>query len=239
MTRQIVIDTETTGLEIEHGHRIVEIGCVELINRKITNDRFHRYINPQRPMDTDAFLVHGITDSLLVDKPIFGEILEELLQFIAGAELIAHNAPFDIGFINHEIKLSSRSAKPLEQYLTIVDTLVLARKKFPGQRNTLDALCKRYGVNTGERKTKGHGALLDAELLAIVYLLMTGGQSNLFSDLESEDNVPKTTMVDSKISTQSTSETTKVIMASPEELSEHNNLLAVIAKKSGCCVWNN
>lgn len=237
MTRQIVIDTETTGLEIEHGHRIVEIGCVELINRKITNNRFHRYINPQRTVDTEALLVHGITNNLLADKPVFGEILEELLQFIQGAELIAHNASFDIGFINHEIRLSSHSAEPLEQYLTVVDTLALARKKFPGQRNTLDALCKRYGIDTDERKTKGHGALLDAELLAKIYLLMTGGQSNLFSILDSETNVPKTT-VDHNSHTQSPKEATKIVMVSSEELLEHNNLLASIAKKSGHCIWS-
>ena len=237
MTRQIVIDTETTGLEIEHGHRIVEIGCVELINRKITNNRFHCYVNPQRTIDTDALLVHGITDKLLADKPVFGEILEELLQFIQGAELIAHNASFDIGFINHEIKLSSHSTKPLEQYLTIIDTLELARKKFPGQRNTLDALCKRYGIDTDERKAKGHGALLDAELLAKVYLLMTGGQSNLFSILDNETNVPRTTL-DPSSHTQIPRATTKIIMASPEELLEHSNLLSAMVKKSGRCIWN-
>jgi DNA polymerase-3 subunit epsilon len=236
--RQIVIDTETTGLEIEHGHRIVEIGCVELINRRITNNRFHYYINPQRAVDTEALLVHGITDNFLADRPVFGEILEELLQFIQGAELIAHNASFDVGFINHEIRLSSRSMKPLEQYLTITDTLALARKKFPGQRNTLDALCKRYGIGTEERKAKGHGALLDAELLAKVYLLMTGGQSNLFSTFDFETNVPKTT-VDSNFHTRSHRETTKIIMASSEELSEHSNFLTAITKKSGRCIWNN
>ncbi len=235
--RQIVIDTETTGLEIEQGHRIIEIGCLELNHRKFSGKTFHRYINPQRAIDAEALTVHGITQNFLADKPTFNEILDELLVFLGNAELIAHNASFDIGFINHEMGLATNRTKQLEDYqITVVDTLEIARKKFPGQRNTLDALCKRYKIDLHERKAKGHGALLDAELLAKVYLFMTGGQSNLFKDLEQE---PKTSqlMQHSSNHNQLLRKNTSVIHATAEEIMAHDNMLITIEKTAGTCLW--
>ncbi|MCX6011871.1 MAG: DNA polymerase III subunit epsilon [Chloroflexi bacterium] len=180
--RQIILDTETTGLEPEKSHRIIEIGCVELIDRQFTGNNFHQYLNPQREIETEALAVHGITNEFLADKPIFANVINDFLNFVNDAELIAHNAPFDVGFINHEIQLWAKEAELLDAYVTIFDTLPLARKMFPGQRNSLDALCKRYKIDLGARKL--HGALLDAQLLAEVYLLMTSGQSSLFTDNE-------------------------------------------------------
>lgn len=175
--RQIVLDTETTGLETSQGHRIIEIGCVELVNRRLTGRHYHQYINPQREVDAGAMEVHGISNEMLADKPLFEHIAEEFLAFVEGAELVIHNAPFDIGFINHELKLLSSPVKDITRICTVKDTLVLARAKHPGQKNNLDALCKRYGVDNTQREL--HGALLDAEILADVYLLMTGGQTAL------------------------------------------------------------
>ncbi len=231
--RQIAIDTETTGLEPEKGHRIIEIGCIELIDRKITGTTFHRYLNPQREIDDEALAVHKITKDFLLDKPIFSDILADFLEFINGAEIIAHNAPFDVGFINYEINLVNRNNKKLDHYVKVIDTLVLARKKFPGQRNTLDAICKRYQLDLNERKLKGHGALLDAELLARAYLLMTGGQSNLFGELESELE-ERTENSHKKIAKQPTT----IIKASQTELNEHQVLLEKIAKQSKQSIWN-
>ncbi|WP_139555876.1 DNA polymerase III subunit epsilon [Methylotetracoccus oryzae] len=179
--RQIVLDTETTGLFPEEGHRIIEIGCVELIDRMLTGQRFHVYLNPQRQVDSGAAEVHGLTNEFLADKPLFPDIVGDFLAFIAGAELIIHNAPFDVGFIDHELRLANAEAfNPLRDYCAITDTLALAKKKHPGQRNSLDALCKRYQVDNSHRDL--HGALLDAEILAQVYLLMTGGQIALGLD---------------------------------------------------------
>ncbi len=176
--RQIVLDTETTGLETSLGHRIIEIGCVELINRRLTGNHYHQYINPEREIDSGAQEVHGISREFLADKPVFSSIIDEFMAFIDGAELVIHNAPFDIGFINHELKLNSSKYRRVEEYCGVVDTLAMARQKHPGQRVTLDALCKRYGVDNSSRTL--HGALLDSEILADVYLLMTGGQTHLF-----------------------------------------------------------
>lgn len=174
--RQIVLDTETTGLEHSQGHRLIEVGCVELVNRKPTGRHFHRYINPEREIDAGAIEVHGITNAMLEDKPLFAHIVEELLEFVRDAELIIHNAPFDIGFLNCELGLLGRSER-IEQLCTVVDTLVMARQRHPGQKNNLDALCQRYFVDNSQREL--HGALLDAEILADVYLAMTGGQTAL------------------------------------------------------------
>ena len=175
--RQIVLDTETTGLETSQDHRIIEIGCVEMVNRKLTGRHYHQYINPERKVDEGAMEVHGITDEYLQDKPLFSAISSEFLDFLDGAELIIHNAPFDLGFINHELKKLGKKTPLLESSCRVIDTLGLARQKHPGQKNSLDALCKRYGVDNSQRDL--HGALLDSEILADVYLLMTGGQVNL------------------------------------------------------------
>ncbi len=175
--RQIVLDTETTGLEWSQDHRIIEIGCVELVNRRLTGRHFHRYINPERDIDVGAMEVHGITQEDLDDKPVFKSIASDFIDFIDGAELVIHNAPFDIGFINYEFSRMSREDLSLDRQNNVIDTLILARQLHPGQRNSLDALCRRYGVDNSQRTL--HGALLDAEILADVYLLMTGGQASL------------------------------------------------------------
>ncbi len=175
--RQVVLDTETTGMEPAQGHRIIEIGCVEVVARRVTEDTFHRYLNPERPVDEGAQSVHGLSDAFLADKPRFEEVAKIFVDYIRGAELIIHNAPFDVGFIDHELRQLGPAWGRLEDYCTVTDTLVLARRLHPGQRCSLDALCKRYGVDGSRREL--HGALLDAELLADVYLAMTGGQAAL------------------------------------------------------------
>jgi DNA polymerase-3 subunit epsilon len=179
--RQIVLDTETTGLEVSEGHRLIEIGCVELVSRRPTGRHFHRYLNPEREIDVGATEVHGFTLEKLQGEPRFADVVEEFLAFVEGAELIIHNAPFDLGFLNAELgrwcEAVSRKRLVMERQCTVVDTLALARSRHPGQRNSLDALCKRYGVDNSRRDL--HGALLDAEILAEVYLAMTGGQSAL------------------------------------------------------------
>lgn len=175
--RQIVLDTETTGLEAGRGHRIIEIGCVELVERRPTGRTFHRYVNPERPIDPGAIAVHGIRDEFLLDKPRFAEIVHEWLEFIRGAELLIHNAAFDVGFLDAELALAGPQHGRVADHATVVDTLAMAREKYPGQKNTLDALCKRLGVDNTHREL--HGALLDARLLAEVWLAMTAGQSAL------------------------------------------------------------
>jgi len=180
--RQIVLDTETTGLEWEQDHRIIEVGCVELIDRRFTGNNFHQYLQPDRMIDAGAIEVHGITNEFLADKPRFTDIVDDLMQYLDGAQLVIHNAPFDVGFINHELKRSEMSFGVLEDYCSIVDSLVMAREKHPGQRNSLDALCGRYAIDNSKREK--HGALLDAEILADVYLAMTGGQRSLVLEAE-------------------------------------------------------
>ncbi|PWG64594.1 DNA polymerase III subunit epsilon [Sediminicurvatus halobius] len=176
--RQIVLDTETTGLEPADGHRVIELGCFELSHRRPTGRTFHEYLNPERPVDAEAVEVHGLDDAFLADKPRFAEVAQAFFEFIAGAELIIHNAPFDVGFLNHELSLLGEAWGRIEDHCGVTDTLALAREMHPGQRNSLDALCRRYGVDNGGRTL--HGALLDAEILAEVYLAMTGGQAALF-----------------------------------------------------------
>jgi DNA polymerase III subunit epsilon len=176
--RQVVLDTETTGLEPERGHRIIEIGAVELVDRKLTGRRFNRYVNPQREIDDGALAVHGITLEFLADKPTFPDIAEDLLEFIDGAELIIHNSAFDVAFLDYELGLLPSPTKRVHELCAVVDTLAMARHRHPGQKNSLDALCRRYGVDNSQRDL--HGALLDAEILADVYLMMTGGQTALF-----------------------------------------------------------
>ena len=178
--RQIVLDTETTGLETSQNHRIIEIGCVELIDRRITDNSWHHYVNPDREIDAGAFEVHGISNESLQDKPRFGEIAQDFLDYINGAELVIHNAPFDVGFLDHELSKLDKESRSIGQFCTVLDTLVMARQKHPGQKNNLDALCRRYEIDNSQRSL--HGALLDARILADVYLVMTGGQTALSLD---------------------------------------------------------
>lgn len=226
--RQVVLDTETTGLDFQQGHRIIEIGCVELDNRKLTGRHFHRYLNPDRDIDEAAIEVHGLTLAFLSDKPRFPQVVDEFLEFVRGAELIIHNAPFDMGFLNNEIGLLDEAAKPLESCCSVIDSLVLARKKHPGQRNSLDALCKRYEVDNSQREL--HGALLDAEILADVYLAMTGGQTNL--QLGGDESVSVTRQEKLRV-LDASRPPLKVIRASDEELKAHQNRIQEISRESG------
>lgn len=227
MSRQITLDTETTGIDPKQGHKIIEIGCLELIDRKLTGRQYHVYLNPQRLVDKAAFRVHGISSEFLQDKPLFKEVMPEFLQFIEGAELIIHNAPFDTGFINSELK-QALWKKKLENYCTVLDTLVLARAKHPGQRNNLDALCKRYDVDLSKRTL--HGALLDAKILAFVYLAMTGGQSSLFTE---NSSASKKNSEKIQAPTLPPLINPIVLKASPEELALHQDFLHFLEKKSG------
>ena len=183
--RQIILDTETTGLETQQDHRIIEIGCVEMVDRRLTGNNFHQYLQPDRKIDAGAISVHGITNEFLEDKPRFADIVEDLISYLRGAELVIHNAPFDVGFLNHELKRLGQQKPLIEEISSVVDTLVMARKKHPGKRNSLDALCDRYAIDNSRRDK--HGALLDAEILSEVYLVMTGGQENLLLDGEDSD----------------------------------------------------
>ena len=231
--RQIVLDTETTGLEPSQGHRVIEIGCVELVNRKLTGRHFHVYINPDREVEQGAIEVHGITNEFLVGKPKFRQIANDFLAFVQGAELVIHNAPFDVGFINHEFALLADGKQPITNYCGIIDTLAMAREKHPGQKNNLDALCKRYGVDNSQRDL--HGALLDAEILADVYLLMTGGQTDLSLAAESESSGGGKVTAVRRLSAERPA--LPVMMASDEELARHEAKLNSIDKKSGGAVW--
>lgn len=231
--RQIVLDTETTGLETKQGHRIIEIGCVELINRRLTGNHYQQYLRPERDIDEGAIEVHGITNEFLADKPLFADIAEDFMAYIDSAELIIHNAPFDVGFINNELALYDPSFSTIDSKCKIIDTLALARHKHPGQKNNLDALCKRYEVDNTQRQL--HGALLDAEILADVYLRMTGGQSSLCLD-GTQDIVDVTTEKISRVSEDRPR--LMVIKANEEELEAHQKRLAGLDKASdGGCVW--
>ncbi len=229
--RVVVLDTETTGLEHNQGHRLIEIGCVELINRRPTGRHLHHYLNPQREIDAGAIEVHGITNEMLVDKPLFEHVADELLEFIRGAELVIHNAPFDLGFINNELGLSGREGVRVEALCSVIDTLIMARQRHPGQRNNLDALCQRYGVDNSQREL--HGALLDAEILADVYLAMTGGQTALAlatTDTESGANASTDVSIRRVAVAR---EQLRVIAANAVELEAHAAQLALIDKASG------
>lgn len=234
--RQIVLDTETTGLETSQGHRIIEIGCVELINRRLTGRHYHQYINPEREVDAGAQAVHGISNAMLEDKPVFARIADEFLQFVGDAELIIHNAAFDIGFIDYELNMLRPGFGSITSHCHVVDTLLMARAKHPGQKNNLDALCKRYGVDNSQREL--HGALLDAEILADVYLLMTGGQTALSlggNQSKGEDGGSQTEEI-RRISPNR--KPLPIILADADELVLHEQKLAAIAKASGDnCVW--
>jgi DNA polymerase-3 subunit epsilon len=224
--RQILLDTETTGFDPKTGDKIIEIGAVELIDRKLTNNNYHQYIQPEREVPSDAILVHGITTEFLEDKPVFLEIVDSFMEYVAGSELIIHNAPFDVGFINHELSLlyPNKWGK-IEDHCQITDSLKMARKSYPGQRNSLDALCKRLGIDTSKRTL--HGALLDSEILADVYLIMTGGQTKLL--LKGDEYTNKT-----KHQTISTEHPTlKILMANEDELAKHQQKILKISKQSG------
>jgi len=216
-TRQIVLDTETTGLSPEQGHRVIEIGAVELINRRPTGNHFHEYINPEREVEAEALAVHGISNEFLQDKPVFKDLIDRFVDYIDGAELIIHNAPFDVGFLNHEFKLVSPKYNKIAKYCTVFDTLKFAREKHPGQRNSLDALCKRYDINNSDRVL--HGALLDAKILADLYLVMTGGQISLFGDDDQTQHVSHQNKTQFTIKRDGNF---KVIRATAEELALHD-----------------
>ena len=233
--RQIVLDTETTGLETSQDHRIIEIGCVEMVDRKLTGRHYHQYINPQRNVDEGAMEVHGITDQFLADKPLFETVAADFLEFIDGADLIIHNAPFDLGFINHEIAKLPSSVEAIEQNCKIIDTLALARQKHPGQKNNLDALCKRYGVDNSQRDL--HGALLDAEILADVYLLMTGGQVNLNINDQSATDAGEINQASTIRRLSGDRPALRVIEANEHEVSRHLAKLDSITASSGKCLW--
>jgi DNA polymerase-3 subunit epsilon len=226
--RQVVLDTETTGLEWERGHRVIEIGGVEIVNRRITKKTFHCYLNPERDIDSAATEVHGFTREDLADKPLFSAVAGEFLQFVRDAELVIHNADFDTGFINAELALIDERLGRIEDYCTVTDTLALARNLHPGQRNSLDALCKRYGVDNSQRTL--HGALLDAEILADVYLSMTGGQTMLVLGNRGEEGVSE----DQTTDRSGTAAPVVVIKANADEMAEHQRWLELLGEN---CVW--
>jgi DNA polymerase III subunit epsilon len=231
--RQVVLDTETTGLEPSQGHRIIEIGCVELVNRRLTGNRYHQYVQPDREIDAAAVEIHGITNEFLADKPRFGEIAGDFLAFVQGSELIIHNAPFDVGFINHELDLMGGGHGSVGDYCSVLDTLEHARRLHPGQRNNLDALCKRYGIDNSQREL--HGALLDAEILADVYLAMTGGQVSL--SLEGmRDTGSAGLAVAARLSTDRPR--LRVVQADVDEVAAHHRYLLMMAENNGgVCLW--
>ena len=236
LKRQVVLDTETTGMNQDGGpvylnHKIIEIGCVELINRRPTGRHYHVYINPGRPVDEEAYQVHGISDEFLADKPTFSEVCDEFLDFIKGAELVIHNAPFDVGFMDYEFDLLGKGLPKTADICGILDSLELAKKLHPGQRNNLDVLCKRYGIDNSNRVL--HGALLDAEILADVYLAMSGGQTSLKLVIAGEGEQGDVAL--GKITRQRSP--LMVIRASEQELGEHESRLDLVNDKGGSCLW--
>ncbi|MET0088408.1 MAG: DNA polymerase III subunit epsilon [Candidatus Thiodiazotropha sp.] len=229
--RQIVLDTETTGLEPEQGHRIIEIGCVELIDRRLTGNNFHQFLQPDREIDAGAIEVHGITNEFLADKPRFCDVVDDFVDYVRGAELIIHNAPFDVGFLNHELKFM-RSTLSIDELCAVTDTLVMAKRMHPGQRNSLDALCKRYDIDNSHREL--HGALLDAEILADVYLRMTGGQTALSLDDAVSSAAGSNATVDNIQRLPSSRPPLKVVQASGQEIEAHTRQLMQMGE---ACVW--
>ncbi len=241
--RQIILDTETTGIDPRDGHRLIEIGAVEMVNRRLTGNTYHQFINPQRSIDAEAVAVHGITDERVADEPLFAEIADAFWAFIEGAELVIHNAPFDVGFIDHELGMLNQARGeprlgPVADHCRILDTLQLARDKHPGQRNNLDALCKRYDIDNGHRVL--HGALLDAEILADVYLAMTGGQTALSLDAsaggEGDEaaaggglNIRRVSLAPGTLRVQAPDEA---------EWQAHRDKLATVRQAGGECRWD-
>ncbi|MGF1733314.1 DNA polymerase III subunit epsilon [Photobacterium proteolyticum] len=235
--RIIVFDTETTGMNMTgphyEGHCIIEIGAVEIINRKLTGNSFHVYIKPDREIDAEAVDVHGITDEFLLDKPTYREVHEEFMEFIRGAELVAHNAPFDIGFMDYEFRKMGSSIGKTEDFCKVTDTLEMAKRLFPGKRNNLDVLCSRYGIDNSHRTL--HGALLDAEILADVYLMMTGGQTSLALSAGSEESDTGTESAIRRLA--SGRKSLKIIKASADEIQAHESRLDLIEKKGDVSLW--
>lgn len=236
-TRQIVLDTETTGMNKlgvhYEGHRIIEIGAVEVINRRLTGRHYHVYVKPDRLVDPEAYCVHGISDEFLADKPPFNQIADEFLDFIHGGELVIHNAAFDIGFMDHEFRMMQRGVPKTDTFCTITDSLLMARRLFPGKRNNLDALCGRYEIDNSKRTL--HGALLDAEILAEVYLAMTGGQTSMAFQMEGDTQQSGSAQAIQRIVRPVTA--MKVVYASDEEVMAHETRLDLVANKGGSCLW--
>ncbi len=231
--RQIILDTETTGIDPEAGHNVIEIGCVEMVRRKLTGNTWHQYIKPDREVEAEAIEVHGITNEFLADKPRFAELAHEFLEFVRGAELIIHNAAFDIGFLNTELARNGITER-VDDICTVIDTLMLARKKHPGQRNSLDALCRRYGIDNSHREL--HGALLDSEILADVYLVLTGGQTSLQlgqGDSEDGEGEEPIRRIDASALVL------PIVRASTDEIALHEAFLDLLDKKSDGAVWRN
>jgi DNA polymerase-3 subunit epsilon len=236
-TRQIVLDTETTGMNKlgvhYEGHRIIEIGAVEIINRRLTGRYYHVYVKPDRLVDPEAYCVHGISDEFLANKPTFGQIADEFIDFICGGELVVHNAAFDIAFMEHEFRLLQQGIAKTETFCTITDSLLIARRLFPGKRNNLDALCCRYEIDNSKRTL--HGALLDAEILAEVYLAMTGGQTSMIFQMESDTQQTNSAQDINRIFRQAIA--MKVVYASDKELAAHESCLDLVLHNSDSCLW--
>ncbi|WP_034950072.1 DNA polymerase III subunit epsilon [Erwinia oleae] len=236
-TRQIVLDTETTGMNMigvhYEGHRIIEIGAVEVVNRRLTGNNYHVYLKPDRLIDPEAFGVHGIADEFLADKPTFADIADEFIAWINGAELVIHNASFDIGFMDYEFSKLGRNIPKTETFCKITDSLAMARKLFPGKRNSLDALCSRYEIDNGRRTL--HGALLDSEILAEVFLAMTGGQTSLAFSMEGDRQ--EQTGGDTIYRIARPTSGLRVISASDDEITAHEERLDLVMKKGGSCLW--
>ena len=240
--RQIVLDTETTGLSTAQGHRIIEIGCLEMVNRRLTGREFHRFLNPERDIDDGAVAVHGMTREQLETEPRFCDVVDEFIEFVRDAELIIHNADFDVGFLEHELKLMQHPKPKITDHCLVLDTLALAREIHPGQRNSLDALCKRYEVDASKRDV--HGALIDSELLARVYLAMTGGQSSLLLDEDAGGGLPATGEMSpgdesraSALPQEARSHKLAVIKATDEEIAAHEAMLEKL-RTNAACVWD-
>ncbi|HCW99916.1 MULTISPECIES: DNA polymerase III subunit epsilon [Pantoea] len=235
--RQIVLDTETTGMNMigvhYEGHRIIEIGAVEVVNRRLTGNNFHIYLRPDRLVDPEAFGVHGIADEFLADKPTFAEVADEFLDYIRGAELVIHNASFDIGFMDYEFSMLNRGIGKTETFCRITDSLAMARKMFPGKRNSLDALCSRYEIDNSKRTL--HGALLDSEILAEVFLAMTGGQTLLAFSQEGDGAQQNESETIQRIVRPASA--LRVVAASDEEVMAHESRLDLVMKKGGSCLW--
>jgi DNA polymerase III subunit epsilon len=232
--RQIILDTETTGLHPNDGHRLVEIGCIELVNRKITGQRFHAYLNPERDSDPDALKVHGLESDFLSEQPLFAQVAQELLAFVKDSEVLIHNAPFDVAFLDAE--LAREGLRPFKSHVEkVLDTLAMAKAQFPGKRNSLDALCQRFGIDNSQRTL--HGALLDAELLADVYLALTRGQNSLDMDSHSaQKNVVHIANIQAPLAVIDL----PIITATDEENSSHRLIIEDIAKSTGkAAVWHN
>lgn len=238
--RQIILDTETTGIDPRDGHRLIEIGGVEMINRRLTGRTYHQFINPQRAIEEEAIGIHGITNERVADEPVFAAIADEFWAFIEGAELVIHNAPFDVGFIDNELSLLNAKRNvtlgPVAEHCRILDTLVMARKMHPGQRNSLDALCKRYQIENGHRVL--HGALLDAEILADVYLHMTGGQTALTLDAQSSNEQENSQQSSGIRRLDEQRPRLAVVAPSDAELAAHHAKLAGIREAAGECAWD-